>query len=354
MKDWNLAKLPLGATIQDAAESLNTSTMQIALIVREDNTLVGVVTDGDIRRGLLAGRSLDSDVQTIMSTSFSIGHDDDDDSALLEKMKRLKLRQLPILDMQGKLVGLKTLLQLVTPPKWDNWVVLMAGGLGSRLRPLTENCPKPLLHIGDKPILETIICQFVEQGFSNFYISINYMGKMIQSYLGDGSQFGANIRYLEEKEKLGTGGALGLLPDKPTKPVFVMNGDLLTNIDFRKMLAFHSEQNSCATMAVRTFDMQVPFGVVGVENSMITNIEEKPHYQFFVNAGIYVLSPEVVSGIPNNRFLDMPTLFQGLLKDQKKTAAFPIHEYWMDIGQKQDFDQANSDYCFHFAPRDES
>jgi dTDP-glucose pyrophosphorylase len=348
MTDWQNAILPIDATIRDAAESLNKSALQICLVISETDELRGVVTDGDIRRGLLAGLSLEAPVKKIMNTSFTYGLDSDADATILQVMTRNEFRQLPILDKHGKLKDLKTLMRLVSPLEKENWVVLMAGGLGSRLRPLTEECPKPLLPVGGKPILETIIDQFMDQGFKCFYISLNYKGGMIRNYFGDGSRIGVTIKYIQEKQKLGTAGALGLLPRQPDAPVFVMNGDLLTRINFQEMLTFHEEQQVSATMAVRMFDMQVPYGVVNVEKSLVTAIQEKPVYQFFVNAGIYILSPQVIQDLPKNEYLDMPTLIEGLQKQGKKVAAFPVHEYWMDIGQKQDFEQANTDYCFHF------
>ncbi|WP_319467411.1 nucleotidyltransferase family protein [uncultured Pseudodesulfovibrio sp.] len=348
MKNWKKAVIPLTSTIRDAVESLTESMAQIALVANEDMKLLGVITDGDIRRGLLAGKTLESPAQDIMETNFFTAKITEDPATLLETMREKEFRQVPLLDSEGRLVGLKNLLDMIAPPKRNNWVVLMAGGLGQRLRPLTEDCPKPLLSVGGKPLLETILEQFVEHGFRKFYISVNYRAEMVEEYFKDGSQHGVEIRYLREKEQLGTAGAVGLMPEIPEEPIFVMNGDLLTRVDFPGMLNFHSEQEARATMAVRSFDIQVPYGVVEVDNRRITAIEEKPIHQFFVNAGIYILNPDVVAAIPKNQYLDMPTLFSQLMNEGEMTSAFPIHEYWMDIGRKQDFDQANCDYDMHF------
>ena len=348
MTDWRKAVVHLPATIRDVAESLEKSSTQLVLATSGDDRLVGVINDGDIRRGLLRGETLDSPVETIMNTKFIAVREEDSPALTLTAMREKEIRQIPVLDGEGRLVGLRTLMDMTVPPRRDNWVVLMAGGLGQRLRPLTEDCPKPLLSVGGKPLLETILNQFIEYGFHRFYISVNYRAEMIENYFGDGSKFGIEIRYLREDDQLGTAGALGLLPSPPQEPVFVMNGDLLTRVDFPGMLDFHLERGASATMAVRNFEMQVPYGVVEVDDQKIVNLSEKPVHQFFVNAGIYVLSPEAVQSIPENGYLDMPTLFSQLNEAGKTTAAFPIHEYWMDIGRKQDFDQANCDYNLHF------
>ncbi|ADU62996.1 MAG: nucleotidyltransferase family protein [Pseudodesulfovibrio sp.] len=348
MKDWRKAVIPLTATVRDAVEALTLSSVQIALVARENGHLDGVITDGDIRRGLLAGKTLKSPAREVMETNFFTARESDDPAVLLATMRERDFRQVPLLDADGCLVGLRTLMDMITPPKRDNWVVLMAGGLGQRLRPLTEDCPKPLLSVGGKPLLETILGQFVEHGFEKFYISVNYRAEMVEAHFGDGSRHNVEIRYLRENEQLGTAGALGLMEEKPEAPIFVMNGDLLTRVDFPGMLDFHLAQKARATMAVRSFDIQVPFGVVQVDNHRITSIEEKPVHQFFVNAGIYVLAPDVAAAIPKGNYLDMPTLFSQLMDAGETTAAFPIHEYWMDIGRKQDFDQANCDYDMHF------
>ncbi|MDC0335481.1 nucleotidyltransferase family protein [Pseudodesulfovibrio sp.] len=348
MKDWCKAVVPLPATIREAAEALSRASTQIALITSQDETLVGVVTDGDIRRGMLAGETLGSRIETIMETSFYATREDENPAVVLQLMREKEFRQVPILDANGRLVGLKTLMDMTIPPRRDNWVVLMAGGLGQRLRPLTEDCPKPLLSVGGRPVLETIMTQFIEHGFNKFYFSVNYRADMIEDHFGDGSKFGAIIRYLHEDKRLGTAGALGLLPKLPEEPLFVMNGDVLTRVDFPGMLDFHKERKAQATMAVRSFEMKIPYGVVEVDDHTIVKLAEKPVHQYFVNAGIYVLSPQAVATIPPNEYLDMPTLFDQIREDGNPTAAFPIHEYWMDIGQKQDFEQANFDYCTHF------
>ena len=220
----------------------------------------------------------------------------------------------------------------------------MVGGLGTRLRPLTENTPKPMLKVGDKPILETIIENFAKYGFVNITLSVNYKSNIIKSYFGNGSEFGVNIDYIEEQKRLGTAGALSLLTNKPTEPFFVMNGDLLTNVNFEHLLDFHMQNNSNATMCVREYEQQVPFGVVNIEDGKIKSIQEKPTNKFFVSAGIYLLSPEVLDLIPNNEYYDMPILFDELIRNNKNVVSFPLREYWLDIGRIEEYQKANEEY----------
>lgn len=350
MRDWEKAIVPIDGSMRDAVQALNIGSVRMALATTPDGRLQGVITDGDIRRGLLAGKTLASPLREVLVTKFHAARPGDDDASILAVMRREDILQMPVLDAEGRVIGLKVLGELSAPARRENWVVLMAGGLGTRLRPLTEDCPKPLLPVGGRPLLETIMQQFLQHGFCNFYISVNYRADMVERHFGDGSRLGARIEYLREQEPLGTAGALGLLPQQPESPVFVMNGDLLTRVDFPGMLDFHAAQGAEATMAVRGFDIQVPYGVVDVRENRIVGLEEKPVQRFFVNAGIYVLAPAVVAEISGSGFLDMPTLFSRLMGQGRPTAAFPIHEYWMDIGRRQDFDQANCDFDLHFQP----
>ena len=220
----------------------------------------------------------------------------------------------------------------------------MAGGLGTRLRPLTQDTPKPLLKVGDKPILQTIIESFAKYGFEDIVISVNYKSHMIKDYFGDGSQFGVKISYIDEDKRLGTAGALSLLNDKPKEPFFVMNGDLLTNVNFEKFLDFHTFENSIASMAIREHEFQIPYGVIQTNGAKITDIKEKPIQKFFVNSGIYILSPQTLDYIPKDEFFDMPTLFNKLIEDNKNVLSFPIHEYWLDIGRMEELQKAQSEY----------
>ncbi|MDH4101509.1 MAG: nucleotidyltransferase family protein, partial [Nitrospirota bacterium] len=253
--------------------------------------------------------------------------------------------QVPIVDSEGRVVGIELLDEILHAETFDNAVVLMAGGLGSRLRPLTDDTPKPLLKVGNKPILETIIENFMEYGFNRFFISINYKGEKIEEYFGDGARWGADITYMRETDRMGTAGALAGLAGKIDKPVFVMNGDLLTRVNFKQLMKFHVEQKGAATMCVRNYDLQVPYGVVTTDRYRLLSIEEKPSQRFFVNAGIYVIEPEVIGLIPQNTYFDMPELFKKLVEMKKEAAVFLIREYWLDIGRFDDLERANGEFA---------
>lgn len=335
------------ATVRDAFRRIEFSKGKIALVTDDAGRLVGTLTDGDLRRGLLRGHGLDDPALELMNTNPQVATDQETTQSILSKLKALRLRHLPVVDADGVLVKLVTFDELfdATPePDVPNKVLLMAGGEGSRLRPLTENCPKPMLKVGSKPILETILGSFIEQGFSEFVISVNYMGDQIVRHFGDGSQWQVSIEYLQESEPLGTAGPIGLLDTKPEHTMIVMNGDILTKVDFRHMLSFHEEHGAEATMCIREFDFRVPFGTVDLSDHVVKGIREKPVYSFFVNAGIYVIDPPVIDMISPGERLDITDLFQKFMDRGGKVSAFPVHEYWMDIGQMDDFRQAQDEY----------
>ena len=345
---WKRTFIGPGSAISDAIRVIEDSAHKICLVVDDGDRLLGTITDGDIRRGILRSLPFEEPVTAIMKRDPVVGHVDDGPERHAETMRAAVVRHLPIVDDQGRVLGLVLDDPIHLVERMDNWVVLMAGGLGSRLNPMTEDTPKPLLKVGEKPLLETIVEKFTSQGFRRFYISVNYKGQMVKRHFGDGSRWGAEIRYLEEDERLGTAGALGLLPERPGLPVIVMNGDVLTKVDFRSLLAFHNEQGAEATMAVREYDFQVPFGVVELNGAEVLNVEEKPVHRFFVNAGIYVIEPGVLDSVPPNTHLDMTDLFARLVADGRKSAAFPIREYWVDIGRLDDLEQANREFPGEF------
>jgi len=318
--------------------------MQVALVLDSSGRMLGMLTDGDVRRAILRGDSLDVPTSMVMNTSATSAAAGLSREELLAIMRRRAFHHLPLVNDAGSVVGLATLDELIGAAKKPNPVVLMAGGLGTRLHPLTKERPKPLLHVGGKAILETIMEGFVEQGFYRFFISVNYKAEMIEEHFGDGTRWGVEIVYLRESERLGTAGALSLLPEPPSHPMIVMNADLLTKVSFDGLLAFHKEHASLATMAVREYEYQVPYGVVRLEGTSITSIDEKPVQRHFVNAGIYVLSPQVLSYIPESCFFDMPNLFDRLIASSQPTAAYPLREYWLDIGRIEEFEQAQRDW----------
>lgn len=331
-------------SIKEALQIIDKGAIRIAIVLDEDQKVIGTLTDGDIRRGLLNGLNLESTIDNLYFKTPTLANINDSKELIIQKAISKKLYQIPIVDNDGKLVDIEDLATLLKITTKRNRVILMAGGLGTRLRPLTEEIPKPLLKVGNKPILETIIENFAKYGFVNITISVNYKADMIKEYFGDGSNLGVNIDYIQETKRLGTAGALSLIKNRPQEPFFVMNADLLTNVNFSHLLDFHSFENSVATMCVREYDYQVPYGVIETNGSDITSIKEKPIQSFFVNAGIYTLSPQVFELIPKNEFYDMPTLFEKLIEKKLKTISFPVHEYWMDIGRISDFEQAQVEY----------
>jgi dTDP-glucose pyrophosphorylase len=344
MKEWQQILIKPDVTIRDTLRIIDSSAMQIALVVDEENRLLGTVTDGDIRRGILKGISLDDSVKRVMNPHPTVAKSYERKDIVLAVMKLKRLNHIPVIDDDGRVIQVETLQGLIQADVKENIVVLMAGGLGTRLRPLTNDCPKPLLKVGGKPVMETILENFLEYGFRRFYLSVNYKAEMIETHFGDGSRWGAEISYIHECKQLGTAGALSLLPEKPQESLLVMNGDLLTKVNFQQLIDFHSVHQAQATMCVREYSFQVPYGVVNMEKHRLTGIEEKPKQRFFVNAGIYVLEPAVLELIPHNTYFDMPGLFQKMIDDGEETTAFPIREYWMDIGQMTDYEQANGEF----------
>jgi dTDP-glucose pyrophosphorylase len=332
------------SNIKDALQVIDKGAMRIAIVLDEDEKVIGTLSDGDIRRGLLNGLSLDDTIENIYYKEPTLANVNDSKELIIQKAIRRQIYQIPIVDDEGRLVKIEELSSLLKTNAKNNRVILMAGGLGTRLRPLTEDMPKPMLKVGNKPILETIIENFAKYGFVNITISVNYKADMIKEYFGDGANLGVNIDYIEESKRLGTAGALSLIKDRPQEPFFVMNADLLTNVNFEHLLDFHMIEHSVATMCVREFDYQVPYGVIEMEGSKIVSIREKPVHKFFVNAGIYTLSPQIFEYIPKDEFYDMPTLFDDIIKDNLKSISFPVHEYWLDIGHMSDFEKAQNEY----------
>ncbi len=341
---WKHAVITETATLLQAVKAINKGDIQIAFVTNNESKLVGTITDGDVRRALLSGRTLDSPAREVMNREPKIANENTTSQQLISIMRNAGISQLPVIDSTGTLIDVKVLMDLVRGPAQDNHAVLMAGGFGRRLKHRTENAPKPLLSIGDKPILETILENFIEYGFGRFTISVYYLADQIKEYFGDGSKWGAEIDYIEEEEPLGTAGALGLIKERPEKPFFVMNGDVLTKVNFRQLLRFHEEHHAAATMCVRGFEHQVPYGVVQTSGVHIQEIKEKPVQNVMVNAGIYALSPETLDLIPHNEYFDMPSLYSALIAQHQVTVAYPVHEYWIDVGQPKDFDQAHSEY----------
>ena len=321
----------------------------VAVIVDEQQRFTGIVTDGDVRRAIMSGLDFHMAARDFLKNKQGPGPDQpltalatESQETLVSIMEQFGVRHIPLVDDEGKLAGLALLSELAPSIESSMHAVVMAGGKGMRLRPLTNKVPKPLLPIGGKPVIERIVDQLRDSGVHNISISTHYHAEKIQEHFGDGSRHGVNLRYTEETEPLGTAGALSLL-EEVREPVLVINGDILTAMDFRAMLQFHKEHKSDLTVAVRKYDFSVPFGVVDVDGARVKSLKEKPNLSFFINAGVYLMEPEILERISPNEHLDMTDLIDDLLETGGAVTSFPIHEYWIDIGQLDDYTRAQTD-----------
>jgi dTDP-glucose pyrophosphorylase len=349
-KGWRDIALGPDTPMRESMEVLDRGAMQIALVTDPDGChLLGTVTDGDIRRAILRGKGMETPAWDFMNPNPVTGLLEEGRESWQRTMQRHTLRHLPLLDAEGCVVDLVRY-ELPREPGRANPVVLMAGGLGIRLRPLTSQVPKPLVKVGSRPVLETLVERFADQGFSDLYLCINYKGELIREHFRDGSRWGVHITYLEEQRRLGTAGALSLLPERPKEPVIVMNGDLLTRVDFVRLLDFHRRQGFAATMAMREYRHQVPYGVLQLgDGYRITQLVEKPVQRYQVSAGIYVLEPRVLELVPQGSYYDMPILFGELIARKDPVGSFPLRDYWIDIGRLEDLEQAHADFAEIFA-----
>lgn len=342
--NWRKISLLEQQSIKDAFKVLDEGALRIALVVNAEDKLLGVITDGDVRRGLLKGITLSEPVSLVMNTSPKTSTEGQSLNDAKEMMESLDLLAIPVVAENGVVIDLHVLKESFHNAQYENPVFIMAGGFGTRLRPLTDHCPKPMLNVGGKPMLETIILQFKKQGFHNFYLSTHYLPEVIHNHFGDGSKFDVSIEYVYENQPLGTGGALGLLPETmPDLPLLMINGDVLTSVNYGKLLDFHNRGIASATMCVREFEYQVPYGVIKGTGDRVEAMIEKPIQKFYINSGIYVLNPSIFSSVLKNTKIDMPTLLEQQIEDNKIVNKYPIHEYWLDIGQMQDFERAQTD-----------
>ena len=342
--DWAKTVLDPTATIADAVQVLNDASLRLVLVLDQQKKILGTVTDGDVRRGLIQQLGMSAPVSAIMNRKPVTVNSRMGRNSMIQLMREKDILQLPVVKSDGTVVGVEFLQSLTVRPTVQNVAVLMAGGFGRRLQPLTKTTPKPMLKVGSKPILEIIVDQLADSGFRKIYISVFYKAGLVQEYFGRGEKWGVEIDYLVEESPLGTAGALSLLPDDiGAYPVLVMNGDILTRVDFSKLIKFHEEQRCGLTVGVREYDFQVPYGVISVEENRILEIAEKPVHTFFVNAGIYVVDQGLIDRINRHSRRDMTEVIEKQLSSNQSVNAFPIHEYWMDIGMIEQYEQANWD-----------
>jgi dTDP-glucose pyrophosphorylase len=343
-KLWRKAILLKSCTIQQAILSLNKSSCQIVLVVHEDGVFQGTLTDGDIRRGLLKGLTLESPISGLVRTNSLIVPPELSRDTVIQLMVSNKIQQIPVVGANRQVVGLHLWDDLTTSPARPNVMVIMAGGMGMRLRPHTENCPKPMLPVAGKPMLEHIIERAKVQGFTRFVLAVHYLGHMIENYFGDGSRFQVRIDYLREQAPLGTAGAISMLRPTPDLPVLVSNGDVMTDIRYGELLDFHCRHAAAATMAVRLHEWHHPFGVVHTSGLDIISFEEKPIARSHINAGIYVLDPAAVKALKSGEQCDMPKLFTRLQEKGVRTIVYPMHEPWLDVGRADDLERARASH----------
>jgi dTDP-glucose pyrophosphorylase len=337
---WKKSIVADTSTLEQVVRNLDSTALKIAIVVNESLELVGTISDGDIRRGLLRGLSLKNQITDIVHRNSLVVPPEMGREMVTQLMVANKIQQIPVIDSRRQVVGLHLWDEIATTTKRLNTMVIMAGGMGTRLRPYTENCPKPMLLIAGKPMLELIIERAKSEGFRRFVLAIYYLGHMIEDYFGDGSRLQVEIKYLHEPSPLGTAGALDLLYPKPTLPFIVTNGDVITDIKYGDVLDFHTRQNAKATMAVRVHEWQNPFGVVQTKGVEIIGFEEKPISRSHVNAGVYVLEPSALNYLSHDCHCDMPTLFERLQEKSCRIVAYPMHEPWLDVGRPEDLQVA--------------
>jgi dTDP-glucose pyrophosphorylase len=316
----------------------------IALVVAGGGRLLGIVTDGDLRRAMLAGKSLDAPINQAMNTHYTYVTHDATSPEILRLMQEKSIKQIPMVDENHCVAAVCLLPDLIDISLRPNWAVIMAGGEGRRLRPLTEQTPKPMLPVANRPLLENTVSLLVGHGFRELFISVNYLGDAIKSYFGDGRQFACHISYLQEKKPMGTAGGLSLLPEKPAIPLLVVNGDLLTDVNLSALMEWHNQADCIATQCIREYSYQIPFGVVTCENGRVVHSEEKPLQRALINAGIYVLSPQLLEMVPVGQELPMTELLAEARSAGHKVAAYPIQERWMDIGRLEDYRWAQENW----------
>lgn len=333
---WKTAILPSHSIIKDAIRSLNESGLRIVLVLDAEGRLEGTISDGDIRRGLLVGLDLSSSVESITHRDALVVPPSFSRDVVMQLMHSNNIQQIPVIDDNQRLVGLHLWNQINSLPQRDNLLVIMAGGKGTRLMPHTENCPKPLISVAGKPMLQHIIERARAEGFVNFVLATHYLGHMIEEYFGNGSPLNVKIEYLREDIPLGTAGALSLLQSLPTSPIVVTNGDVMTDVSYGEVLDFHARYSAAATMAVRVHEWQHPFGVVQMDGVDVIGFEEKPISRTHINAGVYALSPEALKYMQIREHCDMPSLFMRLIKGGLRVVAYPMHEPWLDVGRPDD------------------
>lgn len=332
------------SSVRDAIEAINLGGIQLAVVADGGQHVIGLVTDGDIRRAILAGASLQDSVEPHFKRSFISVDATAGRAEVLELMRCRDIRHVPVLDSERRLLGVHLLHALISRQTRENSVVILAGGKGTRLYPLTESVPKPMLKVAGRPILERLLLHLVGFGFQKFFLSVNYLSEQIEGHFGNGHQFGCQIEYLREKSPLGTGGPLKLLIGAVKESVLVLNGDLVTQANVGHLLDYHCDSENAATVGVRNYFHQVPYGCVQTSDGRITALEEKPLISRLVNTGIYVFEPWVLDRVPGDVEFPITQLVDGLVTSGEKVGAYEIHDDWQDIGQRDELMKARGEF----------
>tara|TARA_B100000212_G_scaffold341090_1_gene323281 strand:+ start:4140 stop:5204 length:1065 start_codon:yes stop_codon:yes gene_type:complete len=344
MSNWKESTIKINSSVKEALQLMNDTGNRLIFIYSGDFYLEGVLSDGDIRRAALKNINLEESVDKIMNNKPIAFSNDSKREEVLDYLLAKDILAAPIIDKANKIIEIIFLSHKEKFNLNNNSVFIMAGGFGTRLKPLTDECPKPMLKIGEKPMLENLILSFKRNGFSNFFVSTHFMPELIHDHFGDGSKLGVNINYLHEQEPLGTAGSLSLLLGKlPDSPMIVINADIVTNLDFNKLLSFHDENKASATMCVRDYEHQIPYGVINTNGIKANSLTEKPIKRYFINAGIYIINPDVIKKIEHDEIIDMPTLLERVIADDDNVLVYPIYDYWLDVGQHNDFEKAKRD-----------
>lgn len=339
MPDFKASTIGADKSLRDALSALETGAAGIALIIDLQHRLIGTLTDGDVRRALLSKASLDDPLLPFIQRRFITVGPEISRMHVLDLMRARTIEQIPIVDTGGHLLGLHLIHEIIGAVDRPNWAVIIAGGQGTRLRPFTEQVPKPMLKVAGRPILERLVLHLVGFGIKRIYIAIHYLAEQIKEHFKDGSDFGCRIEYIHESEPLGTGGALTLLPEKPQHPLIVLNGDLITQANLAEMLHYHIQGGQTATMGIRRYVHYVPFGCVELDGNTLLKIEEKPMLTRLINCGIYILEPAILEDVPKSTF-GLPTLLEKCINDGKPVAAFEIADDWLDVGLPEQLRQA--------------
>ena len=331
-------------TIRQVLKQLNEGAKGIVLVVDQQKKLVGTITDGDVRRALLQGFTLEDPIDQVIHYQPVFVRLATSRDEIKEVFIKKAVRQLPVVDGQGILVDLISINEVLVPEGKDNPVVIMAGGLGTRLKTLTKEIPKPMLRVGEDPILQHTINNFRQYGFNKILITVNYKAEIIENYFQDGYAYGVNIKYIKEKKRLGTAGGIHLAKEYLKEPFFVINGDVFTNLNVENMMNFHLANDNAITVGTKNYAFQVPYGVLEVDGERVKRLQEKPEINCLINSGVYCLQPEMIDLIPENRYFEITDLINTCLAKEYQVGNYEIKDYWMDIGRQEDYHQLNNDY----------